>query len=80
MPTYCYQCQRCGYSMERVLRIDNRNDPISEPCPECSKEEVKMVIKPVLFNADALPKLSNDYKYLMRSIKKANRGSNMPDY
>lgn len=80
MPTYCYQCQECGHSSERVLRIADRNQPVETPCEECQKEAVQMVIKPVLFNADALPKLSNDYKYLMRSIKKANRGSNMPDY
>lgn len=81
MPIYTYQCSGCNHVFDGFHKIDNRRDPESAPCPECKVDDVvKMSVSTVTFNADALPKLSRDYKFLMNSIRKANRGSNMPDY
>lgn len=80
MPIYSYQCKSCGHAFDELQKIADRKVPEGNPCPECGEEKVEQTLTPVIFNADALPKHSNDFKYLMNSIKKANHGSNMPDY
>lgn len=30
-----YQCKKCDYIFEKIEKIDNRNEPISYPCPNC---------------------------------------------
>lgn len=79
MPTYHYACTSCEHNFEKFSSISDRDVPLSDPCDECG-DPIRRVLTPVGFNADVLPKHSDDFKYLMSSIKKANRGSNMPDY
>ncbi len=38
MPQYDYRCNKCEHEFLRVLRMDNREEPLSEPCPECEEE------------------------------------------
>ncbi len=37
MPTYDYQCEACGHSMELFQGI---NDPVEKKCPECKKNKL----------------------------------------
>ena len=39
MPSYEFRCDSCGYTFVRVTKIDDRNDPLSEPCPDCGIDE-----------------------------------------
>ena len=41
MPTYDYQCEKCGHEFERVQRITE--DPI-KTCPECKSKKVKRLL------------------------------------
>ncbi len=41
MPTYEYQCQKCGFEFERVQRIIE--DPI-KTCPECKSRQAKRLL------------------------------------
>jgi putative FmdB family regulatory protein len=41
MPTYDYQCQKCGFEFERQQRITE--DPI-KTCPECNSRQAKRLL------------------------------------
>ena len=41
MPTYDYQCQKCGFEFEREQRITE--DPI-KTCPECRSRQAKRLL------------------------------------
>ena len=38
MPTYDYECDACGHSLEVFQGI---NDPVLKKCPECGKNKLK---------------------------------------
>jgi putative FmdB family regulatory protein len=38
MPTYDYECEACGHSLEVFQSI---NDPVLKKCPECGKNKLK---------------------------------------
>ena len=38
MPTYDYECDACGHTMELFQGI---NDPVKKKCPECGKNKLK---------------------------------------
>lgn len=35
--TYSYQCKSCDHQFDKRLLMDNRDDPLDEPCPNCKK-------------------------------------------
>ena len=37
MPTYNYICTHCEQGFEKILKMDNRRDPETERCPNCSE-------------------------------------------
>ena len=38
MPTYDYECNGCGHTLEIFQGI---NDPVKKKCPECGKNKLK---------------------------------------
>jgi putative FmdB family regulatory protein len=38
MPTYDYECEACGHTLEVFQGI---NDPVKKKCPECKKSKLK---------------------------------------
>lgn len=38
MPKYCFHCKDCDSVFEKWLSLSNYKQPISEPCPDCKKE------------------------------------------
>ncbi len=38
MPTYDYECDACGHTMELFQGI---NEPVKKKCPECGKNKLK---------------------------------------
>jgi putative FmdB family regulatory protein len=40
MPTYEYECTRCGYQFEAFQKI---SDPAIEKCPECGKKVRRLI-------------------------------------
>ena len=43
MPTYEYECEKCGYKFERFQKM---TDPPVKVCPECKSRKVKRLIGP----------------------------------
>lgn len=41
MPTYDYECDACGHTMELFQGI---NDPIKKKCPECKKNKLRRLL------------------------------------
>lgn len=38
MPNYDFSCSACSHSFEKILSVENRKRPESEPCPNCNSE------------------------------------------
>jgi putative FmdB family regulatory protein len=47
MAVYDYYCNNCDYGFEKSLKISERDQPLSEPCPECGTigEVIKTVTR-----------------------------------
>lgn len=41
MPTYDYECRKCGHRFEKFQGI---NDPVLKTCPECRSRKLKRLI------------------------------------
>jgi len=35
MPLYEYRCRHCEHEFSDVLKVDDRDKPLNEPCPSC---------------------------------------------
>jgi len=45
MSLYLYHCKSCGKDFELLLKVEERENPIHEPCPECNKEKtIEMLV------------------------------------
>ena len=47
MPTYDYECKKCGYTFEEDLKIADRKIPTEERCrfPTCGGEVKQIIVK-----------------------------------
>ena len=54
MPTYDYECKKCGYSFEEDLKIADRKIPTEERCrfPTCGGEVKQIIVKAAGFAYD----------------------------
>lgn len=41
MPTYNFKCTSCENSWDCFLSMNERDKPLSEPCPKCKKQTVE---------------------------------------
>lgn len=50
MPKYNYKCEDCEHEFFDLLKIEDRNKPTEEPCPNCGKEGTvyKCVASPLI--------------------------------
>jgi putative FmdB family regulatory protein len=77
MPLYDFHCVSCDHSFEKMLKIVDCDLPTTEPCPNCSKSEVKKSIcapaicdpvrlgvkrPPADFQKYVLGRIKNDHK------------------
>lgn len=83
MPFYNYFCANCEVDWEAMKKISERDDLLSQPCPNCNVQgqvtrpvETPRMVSGVLGITHHMP---SDYRQLMKRIKKANRGSTIPD-
>lgn len=67
MPTYDFNCGNCGNTFEKRLRIDDRLQPETEPCPSCGSISVQLAIL-----------MSNGHTYGLGAEAKNNYGG-FPD-
>jgi putative FmdB family regulatory protein len=86
MPTYEFECEKCNHVFEDLLKIDQRNFPLIQPCPNCKeKKSIKAVLgAPTLVSPNAisgLRKPKEDFVERMKKIKKEHKGTNsVKDY
>ena len=54
MPTYDYECIKCGYAFEEDLKIADRKIPTEERCrfPTCGGEVKQIIVKAAGFAYD----------------------------
>jgi len=75
MPIYTYKCNECSGTFEKFIRLANRENPISEPCPACGKLNcIKQIIVTnfELMAPDSLGRIkpSEDWRSFLNERKK----------
>ena len=87
MPTYDYQCSKCNFNFDKILKIDDRTIPTQEPCPNCGcNNSVSITLtSPSLmspFRVDGLKQPSGQFKERVQQIKKGlgRTKHNLKDY
>lgn len=75
MPTYDYICKECNFAFDKILKIDDRQSPTQEACPNCGKNNSVdiLISSPSLVSAnrvDGLIKPSGQFRERMQQIKK----------
>ena len=82
MPTYDYECDACGHTLEIFQGI---NDPKKKKCPECGKLKAKRGIGPgagIIFKGSGFyltDYRSDSYKKGEAAAKKAREGGSKKD-
>jgi putative FmdB family regulatory protein len=79
---YDYRCSSCEHTFEEILKMDDREKPTKEPCPECGAEgtvsQVLLSTPPLLdpFNAGRI-KVDADFRNKLEGIKKVYKADGM---
>ncbi|OPX20629.1 MAG: hypothetical protein BZ151_02970 [Desulfobacca sp. 4484_104] len=47
MPTYEFQCQKCGAEFTLIMSMSERESGKAK-CPQCGSEDVKQVLSPFM--------------------------------
>jgi len=58
MPTYDYQCQKCGQAFEVFATFKQKEAGLEPECPECHSKETQQAFRSLMFvraNGEALP-------------------------
>lgn len=75
MPLYDYGCNKCGHDFDDVKKIDERDQPLGEPCPSCGETggvQRKLVSARIVSGVgDFRRKVPDVFKDRLREIKKA---------
>jgi len=83
MPTYIFQCKTCKHSFDRLLKIADMDDPLSENCPECGDLSIQRTVGGcyAFMSPEALGrrKAPEDFRNWLSAVKKANPGSTIRD-
>lgn len=84
MPTYDYQCEKCGFVFDAYLPMAEMLTPTKEPCPECGKGPVKRAYtESPAISGDTVSlagkKPDRDFRNLMKTIKKKTGGRGQID-
>lgn len=80
MPTYTYNCIKCGNTFEKILKMLNYKDPESEPCPECGEQN--SIIQVINAKMEIVPEHAlgrirphRDWQNHLNNLKRKNPGS-----
>lgn len=76
---YSYHCLDCSHVFDRDLEVEQRNDPLKEPCPKCSAVSVKRnFIAPAIVSSagSTISMTDGGWNDTLKRIKKASGKSN----
>jgi len=78
MPLYDYTCKECKHTFCERYKVDDRNIPLSEPCPSCGKEgtvdqQIGAPMTVSTFRLEGRQKPRSDFRERMKQIKTATR-------
>lgn len=78
MPTYAYQCKKCEHYFEKILKISERDEPITQPCPECEGEVYRTMETGGLVSDSKTPlrRAGSGWNDVLKKIKKGSARSN----
>ena len=68
MPTYDYSCAKCAHTFESFQKIDERDAPVQQPCPQCGKRGVSRGVSAPVMGVDAAMGSGSDFKELTRRM------------
>lgn len=72
--TYIYYCETCGEDWEESHRMDNRDDPVGEPCPHCESGKKKRKATAVQLSyagtKSMIRRAGGDWNCLLKKIHK----------
>ena len=77
MPTYDYECNACGHTLEIFQGI---NDPVKKKCPECGKQKLQRQFgtgAAIVFKGSGFYQTdyrSEGYKKAAKADKKSSEG------
>lgn len=77
MPNYGFICKKCEHRFDCYLKMDEREQPLSEPCPSCKKKksitrEYDSFTQPIASDTNLTPNKATGGKWneLMGRMKK----------
>ena len=73
MPIYEFNCESCDHTFEVFSNMNDRDKPLSDPCPECSKKTVQRSVGMFQAGADVtmtVDKMCPGFSKRIDSIKK----------
>ncbi len=44
MPTYEYECTRCGHRFQQLLTVSDMQLPLKDPCPACAENTITQLM------------------------------------
>lgn len=79
MPKYSYICKECDERFEKTLKIDDREEPLTEPCPSCgTKHKVERLIEVsnFIYNPSGQIRTTDSFNDRLIEIKKTKGRDN----
>lgn len=74
MPYYDYQCSACEHTFTKSLKIAERTQPLSQPCPKCeSTDKINQIVgSPILSDSIrmGLQKPPEGFREVLKQIHK----------
>lgn len=78
MPTYAYKCKKCEHYFEQILKMSERDVPLSQPCSECAGE-LSRTLETGGFISDSktpMRRAGSEWNDRLKQIKKGSGRSN----
>lgn len=83
MPLYEYHCTSCDHKFDQYQKVDERDKPTKEGCPECKKLTVEKMLARVSGIVDPITvgnlRTSHEFNDRVKEIKKKNPLHNISD-